>query len=190
MKIKRIYPIKLLLQFLPLILLIAISCNPQPTVQDFSVSPVVSPEDAIEKMEVEDGFEVELVASEPLLNAPVTMTFDEKGRIWIVEMESFMLDTVGTGEEQPTGKVSILEDKDGDGVYEDKKVFLDSLILPRAISLFSDAILVAEPPYLWFVSNNNDQAGEKVLVDAEYAIGGNAEHQPNTLLRGRDNWIY
>lgn len=190
MKIKHIYPITLLQQFLPLILLIAISCNPQPTVQDFSVSPVVSPEDAIEKMEVENGFKVELVASEPLLDAPITMTFDDKGRIWVVEMESFMLDTVGTGEDQPTGKVSILEDKDGDGVYEDKKVFLDSLVLPRAISLFSDGILVAEPPYLWFVPNNNDQAGEKVLVDAEYAIGGNAEHQPNTLLRGLDNWIY
>ena len=190
MKTKHTYPIKLLQLLLPLILLVAISCNPQPVVQDFSVSPVVSPEDAIEKMEVEKGFKVELVASEPLLDAPVTMTFDDKGRIWVVEMESFMLDTVGTGEDQPTGKVSILEDKDGDGVYEDKKVFLDSLVLPRAISLFSDGILVAEPPYLWFVPNNNDQAGEKVLVDAEYAIGGNAEHQPNTLLRGLDNWIY
>lgn len=190
MKTEPNYPIKLLQLFLPFILLAAVSCNPKPTVQDFSVSPVVSAKDAISKMEVEDGFKVELVASEPLLDAPVTMTFDDKGRIWVVEMESFMLDTAGTGEDQPTGKVSILEDKDGDGVYEDKKVFLDSLVLPRAISLFSDGILVAEPPYLWWVSNNNDQAGEKVLVDAEYAIGGNAEHQPNTLLRGLDNWIY
>src|SRR5690554_3908574 len=190
MKIKSIYPIKLLQYILPCILILAISCNSSNQDQDFSVSPAVSPEDAIKKMEVEKGFKVELVASEPLLNAPVTMTFDDKGRIWVVEMESFMLDTVGTGEDQPTGKVSILEDIDGDGVYEDKKVFLDSLVLPRAISLFSDGILVAEPPYLWFVSNNNDQAGEKVLVDAEYAIGGNAEHQPNTLLRGLDNWIY
>jgi mono/diheme cytochrome c family protein len=190
MKTERIYPIKLLQLFLPFILLLAISCNPQPAVQDFSVSPVVAPDDAIEKMEIETGFEVELVAAEPLLNAPVTMTFDEKGRIWIVEMESFMLDTVGTGEDKPTGKVSILEDKDGDGVYENKKVFLDSLVLPRAISLFSDGVLVAEPPYLWYVSNNNDQPGGKILVDAEYAIGGNAEHQPNTLLRGLDNWIY
>src|SRR5690606_13669623 len=144
MKIKRIYPFKLLQQFLPLILLIAISCNSQPSVQNFSVSLVISPEDAIEKMEVENGFKVELVASEPLLDAPITMTFDDKGRIWVVEMESFMLDTAGTGEDQPTGKVSILEDKDGDGLYEDKKVFLDSPVLPRAISLFSDGILVAE----------------------------------------------
>ncbi|TCK83284.1 DUF7133 domain-containing protein [Albibacterium bauzanense] len=190
MKTKHIYPIKLLQLFLPFLLLVAISCNTQPKVQDFSVSPVVSPEDAIEKMEIEKGFEVELVASEPLLDAPIAMTFDEKGRIWVIEMKSFMLDTIGTGEDQPTGQISILEDKDGDGVYEDKKVFLDSLVLPRAISLFSDGILVAESPNLWWVPNNNDQAGEKVLVDAEYAIGGNAEHQPNTLLRGLDNWIY
>src|SRR5690606_25298555 len=154
------------------------------------VSEIVSPEKSLEIMEIEEGLKVEVVAAEPLLNSPTTMTFDEKGRMWVVEMPSFMLDTSGTGEEEPTGKIVILEDEDRDGVFDTRKVFMDSLVLPRAISLFSDGILVAEPPYLWYFSIKNDRPFNKVLVDNEYAIGGNVEHQPNGLLRGLDNWIY
>jgi len=141
-------------------------------------------------MEIEDGFKIEVVASEPLVIAPTVMTFDEKGRMWIVEMPSFMVDTLGTGEEQPTGKIVILEDEDQDGKFDTRKVFMDSLVLPRAISLFSDGILIAAPPYLWFVPIKDDRPGEKIVVDDKYAIGGNVEHQPNGLLRALDNWIY
>lgn len=165
----------------------AISCNP---VEDFTTSPLLSPKDAIKKMELEEGFQVELVAAEPLLNSPTTMTFDEKGRMWVVEMPSFMLDTIGTDEEQATGKILILEDNDNDGIYETRKEFMDSLVLPRAISLIEKGILIAEPPYLWFVEIIDDRPGKKTLVDKEYAIGGNVEHQPNGLLRALDNWIY
>lgn len=164
-----------------------ISCNP---VEDFTTSPVLSPKEAIKKMELEEGFEVELVAAEPLLNSPTTMTFDDKGRMWVVEMPSFMLDTIGTDEELATGKILILEDNDNDGIYETRKEFMDSLVLPRAISLIENGILIAEPPYLWFVEIKDDRPGKKTLVDNEYAIGGNVEHQPNGLLRALDNWIY
>ena len=160
------------------------------TEDNFSTSTVLSAKKAIKKMEVEEGFKVELVASEPLLNSPTTMIFDEKGRIWLTEMQSYMLDTAGTGEEEPTGKVIILDDKNKDGVYESQTVFMDGLVLPRALCLIDNGILIAEPPYLWFVEIENDKPGAKILVDKEYAIGGNVEHQPNGLLRGLDNWIY
>ncbi len=168
-------------------LLSTTSCH---TSEDFSSSPALSPKESLKKMEVEDGFKVEIVAAEPLVNTPVAMTFDEKGRIWVVEMESYMLDTIGSGEEKPTGQIIILEDKNKDGTFEDRQVFMDSLVLPRAICLIEDGILIAEPPYLWYVEIKNDRPGNKVLVDDRYAIGGNVEHQPNGLLRGLDNWIY
>lgn len=163
------------------------ACEPA---DDFSTSTIISAKKAIKKMEIEEGFKVELVASEPLLNSPTTMIFDEKGRIWLTEMQSYMLDTVGTGEEEPTGKIIILDDKNKDGVYENRTVFMDGLVLPRALCLIDNGILIAEPPYLWFVEIENDKPGKKVLVDKEYAIGGNVEHQPNGLLRGLDNWVY
>lgn len=158
--------------------------------QEFAESPVLSAEASLQHMQVEEGFTVELVAAEPMVVAPVAMAFDELSRIWVVEMTGYMPDTVGTGENMATGKIVILEDTNHDGRSDLRKVFLDSLVLPRAIHLIENGILIAEPPRLWFVERNGDRPGKKTLVDDKYAEGGNVEHQPNTLLRNIDNWIY
>ncbi|QNF33975.1 c-type cytochrome [Adhaeribacter swui] len=157
---------------------------------DFSTSPVIPAQEAIAKMQLESGFEVKLVASEPLVSTPVAVTFDNKARMWVVEMENYMPDTVGTGEDIPTGKIVILEDTDNDGAANTRQVFLDSLVLPRAICLIENGILVAEPPSLYYYEIKNAKPGKKILVDAAYAEGGNVEHQPNGLYRALDNWIY
>jgi len=162
----------------------------QGVVPDTTNSPVIPAAAAIKLMKVEDGFEVELVAGEPLVAAPVAMTFDAKGRLWVVEMMGYMPDVNGKGEDQPNGKVVILEDKNGDGLMDDRKVFLDSLVLPRAICLIDGGILVAETPNLWYYDIKDDRPGVRLLVDAKYADEGNVEHQPNGLLRAMDNWIY
>ena len=157
---------------------------------DFDSSPVLSAEESMNTMKTEAGFEVKLVASEPLITAPVAFTFDENGRIWAVEMNGYMPDTLGTGEDIPDGKIVILEDKDKDGVMDSRKVFLDSLVMPRAICPIGKGVLVAEPPNLWYYEINKDKPGKKVLVDGHYTDGGNVEHYPNGLLRAMDNWIY
>lgn len=153
-------------------------------------SPVLTPQESLQHMKVEDGFVVKLVAAEPMVVAPVALNFDEKGRMWILEMQGYMPDTVGHGEEMPVGKIVILTDKNNDGVADERKVFLDSLVMPRALCLIENGVLVAEPPNLWFVSNNNDVHGKKILVDPLYTQAGNVEHWPNGLFRGLDNWIY
>ncbi|WP_434547555.1 DUF7133 domain-containing protein [Parapedobacter pyrenivorans] len=151
---------------------------------------VLSPAASLRAMEVAEGFDVELVASEPLVAAPVAMTFDERGRMWIVEMDGYMPDTLGTGEEAPVGRIVILEDRNGDGRMDERTVFLDSLVMPRAICLVDGGLLMAEPPNLWFYEIEADRPIGKTLVDSVYADGGNVEHQPNGLLRALDNWIY
>lgn len=158
--------------------------------EKFAESPVLDAKTSLQHIQVEDGFKVQLVASEPQVSVPVAMTFDEKGRMWVVEMMGYMPDTVGTGEDMRNGRVVILEDTNKDGVVDSRKTFMDSLVLPRAICLVENGVLVAEPPKLWFVENNGDHAGKKTLVDDKYAEGGNVEHQPNGLLRAMDNWIY
>ncbi len=158
--------------------------------KEFSKSPVLTAEESIKKMKLVDGFSVHIVAEEPLVNSPVALNFDNKGRIWVVEMEFYMPDTSGTGEEKPGGKIVILSDKNGDGKMDDRQVFLDSLVLPRALCLIENGILVAESPKLWFYEILNDKPVRKILVDASYAEGGNVEHQPNGLFRAMDNWIY
>src|SRR5690606_38969616 len=96
-----------------------------------SDNDVLSPKASINAMEVAEGFTVEVVASEPLVVAPVAMTFDGDGRIWVVEMDGYMPDTLGTGEDAPVGRVAILEDVNGDGRMDKRQVFLDSLVMPR-----------------------------------------------------------
>lgn len=158
--------------------------------EQFATSPTLDANTAISHMKYDQGLEVQLVAAEPMVVAPVAMTFDERGRMWVVEMTGFMPDTVGTGEDKPDGKIVILEDTTGDGVMDKRTVFLDSLVLPRAVCLIENGVLVATPPQLWFIENNNDKPGKRTLVDDQYAAGGNVEHQPNGLLRAMDNWIY
>lgn len=158
--------------------------------EKYAESPVLDARASLEHLEVEKGFQVQLVAAEPQVFVPVAMTFDDKGRMWVVEMMGYMPDTSGTGEDMRNGKVVILEDTNQDGVIDNRKVFLDSLVLPRAVCLVENGVLIAEPPKLWFVENNNDQPGKKTLVDDKYTEGGNVEHQPNGLLRAMDNWVY
>lgn len=153
-------------------------------------SPVLTPQESLAHIKVENGFEVKLVAAEPLVVAPVAMNFDDKGRMWVLEMQGYMPDTVGHGEEKPVGKIVILEDNNNDGLADKRTVFLDSLVMPRAICLIEDGVLVAEPPNLWYVSNTNDVHGKKVLIDPAYTEDGNVEHWPNGLFRALDNWIY
>ena len=94
--------------------------------------PYLSPE----KYTIEDGFELKMIASESFIKAPVSMDFDNKGRMWVVEMTGYMPNLEGIGEEEPTGKIKILEDQDKDGVVDHSKVFLDKLVLPRVWLMF------------------------------------------------------
>ncbi|MEP5339733.1 MAG: c-type cytochrome [Algibacter sp.] len=148
--------------------------------------PIIS----LEQYHIEDGFELQVAASEPFLEAPVTMDFDNKGRMWVVQMKGYMQNLEGTGDHMPNGTISILEDLDDDGITDHSKIFLDSLILPRAVAHVYGGLLYAVPPNLWFVDIKDDKPQNKVLVDSLYADGGNVEHQPNGLMMHIDNWIY
>jgi len=139
---------------------------------------------------VADGFQIQLAAAEPLIEAPVTIDFDNEGRMWVVEMRGYMPNLNGAGEDEPNGRISIVEDLDGDGVADHVTPFLDSLVLPRAIAHVYGGLLYAVPPNLWFVEIENDRPGKKTLVDSLYSVGGNVEQQPNGLMMNIDNWIY
>jgi mono/diheme cytochrome c family protein len=142
------------------------------------------------RMRVEQGFSVQLVAAEPLINTPIAMTFDDSLRIWAVEMTDYRPLNKGDHAEAPLGKVVILTDSNRDGQMDERKVFLDSLVMPRAICLVGGGVLVAAPPNLWYYPVDHDRPGKKVLVDSAYTVSGNPEGQTNGLLRSLDNWIY
>jgi glucose/arabinose dehydrogenase/mono/diheme cytochrome c family protein len=161
-------------------------------------SPPLKPAEALTKFQIAPGFKIQTFAHEPDVQVPIALQFDPDGRAWVLEMRGFMPNPDGAGEDKPVGRVSILEDLDGDGVADKSKVFLDGLVMPRALLLVRGGLLVAEPPSLWFYPIQNDKPGERVLVDDDYAkvadpkLGtrANPEHAANSLTLALDNWIY
>ena len=174
------------------------SINPPDAIMN-KPSPVLSPEDALKSFTIEEGFEVQLVASEPMIEDPVCMAWDEAGRLWVCEMRGYMPDASANGEEEPTGNIVILEDLNGDGVFDEdndkRTVFLDKIVLPRAIAFAKNGLIYADYQRLYYVKINSDgSAGFKQTIDASYSNDGkaksNVEHQANGLLYGLDNWYY
>lgn len=155
-------------------------------------APALKPEDALKTLRVAPGFRVELVASEPLLFDPVALTIGPDGRMWVVEMRAYMPNVDGTGEEAPIGTIAVLEDTNKDGRMDERTEFAGGLVLPRALALVADGLLVAEPPNLWFLrdTNGDGKADDRKLVANDYGIPANPEHSANGLMWGIDNWIY
>ena len=159
---------------------------------DEGPSPARSPEEELASFQLEPGFKMQLVAAEPMVQDPVVITFDEDGRLWVVEMRGFMPDIDGAGEKEPVGRVSVLEDTDGDGVMDVSTIYIDSLILPRAIAVVPGGALIVENQSLWMTEdfNHDFKADAKTLIDPDYAGGPLVEHSGNGLWRGLDNWYY
>ena len=142
--------------------------------------------------QISDGLEVQLVASEPMVQDPVVILFDPDGRLWVVEMRGFMPDIDGRGEQERVGRISILEDTDGDGTMDRSKIYIDSLILPRALALVPGGALIVENLSLWLTQDRDGdrKADSKTLLDSAYAGNPSPEHSGNGLWRNIDNWYY
>ncbi|MBX7208748.1 MAG: c-type cytochrome [Verrucomicrobiaceae bacterium] len=159
-----------------------------------------SPEEELKSFQVAPGFKIELVACEPLVQDPVVTQIAPDGRLWVVEMRGFMAAMDGKGEELPVGRVVVLEDTDHDGCMDKSTVFLDGLVMPRALMLVGDGALVGAPPKLWFCRDTDDdgKADEKIEIAGEFGWVnnplhpelGNPEQAANSLLWAFDNWIY
>ena len=147
--------------------------------------PPYSPQASLQTMRIEKGFRIELFASEPQIADPVAMEFDENGRIFVVEMPGYPLDT------GPTGRVKMLEDTDGDGRPDRATVFADGLVLPTGVMRWKKGILVTAAPDVWYFEDTDGDGRadvrRKVLTGFAFT---NPQHTVNGPIYGLDNWIY
>jgi putative membrane-bound dehydrogenase-like protein len=156
-------------------------------------SPVLSPEDEMKTFFMPPGYHVELVASEPMVEEPILIDWDPDGRLWVIEQLGYMQDLPATNEREPLGRISVLEDTNNDGKMDKKTVFMDGLVLPRALKVLDRGVLIGEPPHLWLARDTNGdlKADTKELVVDTYGQElGNIEHNANSLTWALDNWMY
>ena len=149
----------------------------------------LTPEESLEKIHVSPGFEVQLVAAEPLVLDPVAIDWDASGRLWAVEMADYPLGMDGKGE--PGGRVRILEDSDADGQYDRSSVFADGLRFPTGILTWRDGALVTAAPEILYLrdTNGDGKADEKKVLFSGF-LEGNQQLRINGLRWGLDNWVY
>src|SRR5262249_8519618 len=107
----------------------------------------LSPREELATFRIRKGFRVELVACEPQVVDPVAMAFDEEGRLFVAEMRGYPNAGVATGSIH-SGKVKLLEDRDGDGFYEHATVFAEGLRFPTSVFPWKGGLIVAVAPDL------------------------------------------
>ncbi len=113
----------------------------------------LSPEDSLKSMVVRSGFRVELVASEPLIQDPVAVDFDEQGRMFVIQLPPYNAYAVPDFKER--GSIVVLEDADNDGRYEKQTVFADQLKYPSAIACWDGGVFVGDAPDLLYLKDKD-----------------------------------
>ncbi|MCB1209171.1 MAG: ThuA domain-containing protein, partial [Verrucomicrobiales bacterium] len=164
------------------------------------------PQDLIGQLEVHPEFNLSLVASEPLINNPMNINWDEKGRLWVTEtpeypnglrqanvaswMDSGSLKR-GQYDREPMDRVSILEDTNGDGVMDKKTIFADKLELATSSVFYKNGIIVCAAPDIWFFedTDGDDHADKRTKLYTN--LGTRDTHAViNNMRMGLDGWVY
>lgn len=164
----------------------------------------LSPQEAVRKMTVPEGFSVDLLAHEPDLVQPVAFTFDTRGRIWVVEGNTYPQRAKdGEGKD----RILIFSDENGDGTFESRKVFAEGLNLVSGIELGYGGVFVGAAPYLMFIPDRDqdDRPDPAPVGSGAPAVPGLSFHAEilldgwgwqdthetlNSFVWGPDGWLY
>ena len=151
--------------------------------------PPKEPQEALASFEAVDGFRMEMVAHEPLVNDPVAAAFDENGRLYVAEMRDYPYQP-GPGE-KPIGVVRLLEDTDGDGTVDRSHVFADELLWPTGVTVWNGGVYVTAPPDIWYLKDTDGDAKADIRKKVYSGFGHQNEQQMmNNIIMGVDHWIY
>ena len=146
------------------------------------------PEEALNKFEVMQGFDVEIFAAEPYVFDPVALEFDAEGNVYVVEMPDYPYE-VKPGEGK--GRIRLLEDTNGDGRIDQSKIFAENITEATSILPWKGGLIVTAAPDILYIK---DTDGDGMSDTREVLFTGffqdNSEAQITSLRFGVDNWIY
>ena len=151
---------------------------------------ILTPEQGLKALEVPEGFEINLFASEEnfSLSNPMALSFDARGRLWVANTPTWPHPFPG---KQPQDSIVILEDRDHDGVADKETVFIDKLNMIHGFALGHGGAYIAQTPHLIFAkdTDGDDQADQFQML--LHGFGGeDVEHSINNFKWGPDGSLY
>ncbi len=167
------------------------AAEPVPRSDELPRVAPTSADSAAAKFELKDGYDIRLVAAEPLVADPIAMVFDASGRAFAIEMHGYPEKRAGH-----LGRVKLLEDVDGDGVFDRHTVFVDGLSWPSAIHPWDGGVFVGAVPDLWYFKDTDDdgEADVKKRLFTGFIAGPKerdiAPRCFNSMTWGPDNRIH
>lgn len=151
--------------------------------------PSKSPDEALRAFKTRPGLRIDLVASEPLVESPVTVDFGADGRLWVCEMRDYPAGIDGNW--KPGGVVKVLEDTDRDGRYDKGTVFLDGLPFPTGVMAWRNGVLIcAAPEIIYAEDTDGDGKADLRRVLFKGFATENYQARVNGLSYNLDNWVY
>ncbi len=152
-------------------------------------NPAMAPAEAQKMFVVPKGFEVRLFAAEPMVVNPVAMTWDDRGRLWVLELYEYPKGTKPG--EKGRDRIKILEDTDGDGVADKATVFADGMTLATGLLLGNGGVYVGEAPNVWFMqdTDGDGKADKKTAVLTGFGLEDRHELL-NGFTWGPDGQLY
>ncbi len=170
-----------------ILLLVAFICAMTEGLAQKYATPL-SPEESMKKLQVAEGFTVELFASEPHVFDPVALEFDAQGDAYVLEMPDYPYEVeLGKGH----GRIRLLKDTDGDGKIDKSIVFAENITEGTSMLFWKGGVIVTAAPHILYLKDTN---GDGKSDTSEILFSGffqnNSEAQITSLKLGVDNWIY
>ena len=186
----------MILRILPAIILASTLCADDQAPAPFNTQeitiPFLKPAEALKAIAVPKGFRVQLAAAEPMVQQPIDMAWDTRGRLWVAECYTYA-ERETNFEKKLKDRIIILEDTNHDGVFDKRKIFWDGASQLTSIELGFGGVWAACAPNILFLADRNgdDQPdGEPEVILDGFDTDKVRHNIVNGLRWGPDGWLY